>query len=364
MIRFEKVPTSGHDLEALIRWQMRKSVPFRVDEAQVTWAEGQSLEAGGREFVVAIARREIIAQYENVVSRGGSHVGLVDLATFNLVNLVLAQEAPDDWLLVHVAADSTTLAIVRRRAGDLLPSAWRRRGGEPGRPRASVEDVLRRSAVGSRLRTRRLFRRRVGTRRGRRGGPAAPAAGGSAAGKSGRDRSRAVGDVDRSNFCEPRAGRSAGAARGYPVAGAGGMSLRTNLATRPFYNERAVQVLLVIAAVAVAAITRLQRAAVVRAHVEGSRARRRRRHGRRQDARAQPRHRADAHRHRRRARGGRLRRGARSERGDRAARLLVDGSLQPPRGRAARERAPRIGQAGNRPSRAASSSPLASSRRT
>ena len=33
------------------------------------------------------------------------------------------------------------------------------------------------------------------------------------------------------------------------------MSLRTNLATRPFYNERAVQVLLVIAAIAVAAIT-------------------------------------------------------------------------------------------------------------
>ena len=33
------------------------------------------------------------------------------------------------------------------------------------------------------------------------------------------------------------------------------MSLRTNLATRPFYNERAVQVLLVIAALAVAAIT-------------------------------------------------------------------------------------------------------------
>ena len=33
------------------------------------------------------------------------------------------------------------------------------------------------------------------------------------------------------------------------------MSLRTNLATRPFYNERAVQVLLVIAAIIVAAVT-------------------------------------------------------------------------------------------------------------
>jgi hypothetical protein len=33
------------------------------------------------------------------------------------------------------------------------------------------------------------------------------------------------------------------------------MSLRTNLATRPFYNERAVQILLGVAAVAIAAVT-------------------------------------------------------------------------------------------------------------
>jgi type IV pilus assembly protein PilM len=140
LIRFEKVPTRSHDLEALIRWQMRKSVPFRVDEAQVTWADGQSLEAGGREFVVAVARREIVEQYERVVSRGGSHVGLVDLATFNLVNLVLAQDAPDDWLLVHVAADSTTLAIVRR--GQVI--FYRQRGVDA---EESLEDLVHQSAM-------------------------------------------------------------------------------------------------------------------------------------------------------------------------------------------------------------------------
>jgi type IV pilus assembly protein PilM len=140
LIRFEKVPTNGRDLEALIRWQMRKSVPFRVDEAQVTWAEGQSLEAGGREFVVAVAQREIVAQYEKVVSRGGAHVGLVDLATFNLVNLVLAQEAPDDWLLVHVAADSTTLAIVRQ--GQVI--FYRQRGVDA---EESLEDLVHQSKM-------------------------------------------------------------------------------------------------------------------------------------------------------------------------------------------------------------------------
>lgn len=140
LIRFEKVPASGHDLEALIRWQMRKSVPFRVDEAQVAWADGQSLEGGGREFVVAVARREIVEQYERVASVGGSHVGLVDLATFNLVNLVLAQDAPEDWLLVHAAPDSTTLAIVRR--GQVI--FYRQRGLDADE---SLEDLVHQSAM-------------------------------------------------------------------------------------------------------------------------------------------------------------------------------------------------------------------------
>ena len=39
--------------------------------------------------------------------RPALHAGLVDLATFNLINAVLAAGAPPsgDWLLVHVAAD-------------------------------------------------------------------------------------------------------------------------------------------------------------------------------------------------------------------------------------------------------------------
>ncbi len=42
--------------------------------------------------------------------------GVVDLASFNLMNTVLAATAPSrhgDWLLVHVGADYATLAVVR-----------------------------------------------------------------------------------------------------------------------------------------------------------------------------------------------------------------------------------------------------------
>lgn len=115
LVRFESVPARPSDLEAMLRWQVRKSVPFRMDDAQVSWAEGMRLEDGSREFIVVIARRDVVAQYEQACEAAGVHVGLVDIATFDLVNLVLAA-SPDrsgDWLLVYVTPLSTSLAVVR-----------------------------------------------------------------------------------------------------------------------------------------------------------------------------------------------------------------------------------------------------------
>ena len=115
LVRLEQVPARLPELDAMLRFQVRKSVPFRADDAQFTWTDGQEVEGGGHEYLVALARRELIAQYETVVAAAGAHAGLVDLATFDLVNLVLAGGAKeDDWLLVHVAADYATLVIVRR----------------------------------------------------------------------------------------------------------------------------------------------------------------------------------------------------------------------------------------------------------
>jgi Tfp pilus assembly PilM family ATPase len=115
LVRLEQVPTRLPELDAMLRFQVRKSVPFRADDAQFTWTDGQEVEGSGREYLVALARRELIAQYETVVATAGAHAGLVDLATFDLVNLVLASGTKeDDWLLVHMAADYATLVIVRR----------------------------------------------------------------------------------------------------------------------------------------------------------------------------------------------------------------------------------------------------------
>ena len=141
LVRFDQVPARPQELEAMLRWQVRKSVPFRPDEGQLTWADGEALPGGGREFVVAMARREVVTQYERVLSEAGAHAGLVNLASFELVNLVLAQgSAPEDWLLVHAEADYATLIVVRR--GRVI--FFRHRGTDA---EETLEDLVHQTAM-------------------------------------------------------------------------------------------------------------------------------------------------------------------------------------------------------------------------
>lgn len=115
LIRFEKVPSKLQDLDQLIRWQVRKTAPFRVEDAQLSWVPGAPLEGGGREFIVSMARRDVIQSFERVCDASGIHAGIIDIASFSLINAHLAAAGrPDgDWLLVHLASDYVTLAVVR-----------------------------------------------------------------------------------------------------------------------------------------------------------------------------------------------------------------------------------------------------------
>ena len=115
LIRFDQVPARREDLDQLVRWQLRKSAPFPIEEACVTYTPGIRDDGSSAEFVVALARRDVIEEYEKVCGAAGVYAGLVDLATFSVVNLFLASaSAPGgDWLAVHMRPDYTSIAIVR-----------------------------------------------------------------------------------------------------------------------------------------------------------------------------------------------------------------------------------------------------------
>jgi Tfp pilus assembly PilM family ATPase len=114
LVKFEKVPARVQDLDQLVRWQVRKAAPFPIEEAQVTYVPGLS-GSDGQEFIVSLARRTVVEEYEQLCAEAGAHAGIVDLATFNVVNAVVASTAAPqaDWLLVNVAADYASIAILR-----------------------------------------------------------------------------------------------------------------------------------------------------------------------------------------------------------------------------------------------------------
>ena len=117
LVKFQQVPARAEDLDQLIRWQVRKAAPFPIEEAQVSFVAGAQA-PDGQEFVVSLARREIIAEYEALCAEAGAHAGLIDLSTFNVINAVLggAGAPSGDWLLVNVAPDWASMAILRGQA--------------------------------------------------------------------------------------------------------------------------------------------------------------------------------------------------------------------------------------------------------
>jgi len=119
LLSFEAMPARPAEREELIRWQLRKATPFPIDDAQVTHFLASSL-GGTSNIAAVVARREVVAEYEQAAASAGIHAGLVDLASFNVMNAAIgAGLAPaEDWLLVHRLQEATTLAILRGQ--DLL----------------------------------------------------------------------------------------------------------------------------------------------------------------------------------------------------------------------------------------------------
>lgn len=113
-VRFATVPARQKDLDEMVRFQVRKAAPFGLADAQITFTPGVAT-ADGQEFIVVQARRDIVAEYEQVCAAAGAHAGAVGLATFNVVNASLAGggHPAGDWILIHVTPDAATLAILR-----------------------------------------------------------------------------------------------------------------------------------------------------------------------------------------------------------------------------------------------------------
>ena len=110
-------PATNRQLDELVRARMRRSVPFRLDEAALSY---QLLPGEGRQIslLVLLARRAVVERLEHALAPLGVRAGLIDISTSNLLNLCrqrldAASEGGRDVALLNCAAGYFSLVIVR-----------------------------------------------------------------------------------------------------------------------------------------------------------------------------------------------------------------------------------------------------------
>ncbi len=75
LLHFDKLPQRPAEALSLIQWRLKKSLPFPVEDVVISWQE-QPKPAGGLELIVAVARRDILRQYEVILEAAGYGTGV------------------------------------------------------------------------------------------------------------------------------------------------------------------------------------------------------------------------------------------------------------------------------------------------
>jgi len=107
---FEEFPRSAAEADPMLRWKLKKSVPFEADETVLSYMR-QAPRESGIDVVTALARLRIIREYESLVEGLGLYPGVVLSSSLAAISL-LEDEKPT--LLARISGSTLTTAIVRR----------------------------------------------------------------------------------------------------------------------------------------------------------------------------------------------------------------------------------------------------------
>jgi type IV pilus assembly protein PilM len=109
VLHFEVFPRKADEAIPILRWRLKKSVPFEAEETLISYMR-QAPRDDGVDIVTGLARLRIVREYESLVESVGLSPGVVMSSTLAAVPL-LPDERPS--LLARVAGSTLTTAIVR-----------------------------------------------------------------------------------------------------------------------------------------------------------------------------------------------------------------------------------------------------------
>jgi type IV pilus assembly protein PilM len=88
VLDFDTFPSDPGEQQALVRFRLKKSVPFDVDTAVVSYVEQPHSDGARVEILAAVISSEIVQQYEAPFRAAGFHPGLVTTSSIAALNLL------------------------------------------------------------------------------------------------------------------------------------------------------------------------------------------------------------------------------------------------------------------------------------
>ncbi len=107
--RFEEFPRLQQEAVPMLRWKLKKSVPFEMADTVLSYVR-QKAQENGIDVVTAIARLRIVREYEELLESAGLRAGVV--SSSSLAALALLEDRRST-LLARVSDQALTTAIVR-----------------------------------------------------------------------------------------------------------------------------------------------------------------------------------------------------------------------------------------------------------
>jgi type IV pilus assembly protein PilM len=113
ILDFEEFPSGEEERIALLRFRLRKTVPFHIDEAQLAYAIQAERPKHVEVLAVAIAR-PILDEYEAIFAAAGYRVGLVTPSCLAALRLC---GGPEDSLTLVAKAAGSTVSVLLTQGG-------------------------------------------------------------------------------------------------------------------------------------------------------------------------------------------------------------------------------------------------------
>lgn len=107
VLDFDSFPGAAEEQQALVRFRFKKSVPFDVDSAAVSYYAQPAVAKGKIEVVAAVISLDIIARYEAAFRGAGFLPGIVTTSSLAALNL-----APAEGLVVLAKLSGRVLSVM------------------------------------------------------------------------------------------------------------------------------------------------------------------------------------------------------------------------------------------------------------